>query len=123
MFMAHTQLNDNDRFYIEQRLVEAYFFSQIARILDCVHSTISREIKRHIPDNSHSVDCPHLASKQDKETRSTATNRLDFNCVSKRMKVFIHEHPSTHTSPDVISGELALKLDVMLSENTLYRYI
>ncbi|PCS21581.1 hypothetical protein BTN49_2830 [Candidatus Enterovibrio escicola] len=39
------------------------------------------------------------------------------------MKVFIHEHPSTHTSPDVISGELALKLDVMLSENTLYRYI
>ncbi|WP_097356483.1 hypothetical protein [Candidatus Enterovibrio escicola] len=39
------------------------------------------------------------------------------------MNVFMHEGLSTHTSPDIISAELVLKHDVMLSEGTIYRYI
>ncbi|WP_223823861.1 helix-turn-helix domain-containing protein [Candidatus Enterovibrio escicola] len=57
MCVLHKQLNDNDRFYIEQRLAEGDSFNQITRILDCAHSTISREIKYHLPNNFHSVYC------------------------------------------------------------------
>ncbi|PCS21588.1 hypothetical protein BTN49_2837 [Candidatus Enterovibrio escicola] len=48
---------------------------------------------------------------------------LAFERISERMKVFIHERFHMYTSPDVISGELALKQHVTLSKNTLYRYI
>ncbi|WP_223824179.1 helix-turn-helix domain-containing protein [Candidatus Enterovibrio escicola] len=44
--MLHKQLNDNDRFYIEQRLAEGDSFNQITRILDCAHSTISRVVEK-----------------------------------------------------------------------------
>ncbi|WP_097357028.1 helix-turn-helix domain-containing protein [Candidatus Enterovibrio escicola] len=60
--MVHNQLNDNDQFYIKQRFAEGYSFSQIFRRVSCIHSTISREIKRHIPNNFYGIYCHHLAS-------------------------------------------------------------
>ncbi|PCS23565.1 helix-turn-helix domain-containing protein [Candidatus Enterovibrio escicola] len=76
--MVRKQLNDNDRFYIEKRLVEGDSFNQIAQILACVHSTISRERKSHIPNNFQGVCYHRFALKQDKGTRSNSTPRHNY---------------------------------------------
>jgi IS30 family transposase len=55
--------------------------------------------------------------------RSEAKKGLAFQQISGPVKTFVQERLSTHTSPDVISGELALKRDVKVSESTIYRYI
>ncbi|HBC3474275.1 TPA: IS30 family transposase [Vibrio parahaemolyticus] len=121
--MAHRQLNDNDRFYIEKRLCEGDSLSKIARDLGFSHTSISREVARHTPSDFKEVYCHRIASKQAKETRSKAKRGLAFSWISDETEAFIHERLSTHTSPDVISGELALKRDTKVSESTIYRYI
>ncbi|WP_150137457.1 helix-turn-helix domain-containing protein [Candidatus Enterovibrio escicola] len=100
MCTAHKQLNDNDHFYIEQRLAEGDSFSQLAQTLGCAQSTISREIRSYIPDDFHGVYCHRLASKQAKETYCNTMNGLAFGCISERTKAFIHERLSTHISPE-----------------------
>ncbi|PCS22943.1 hypothetical protein BTN49_1501 [Candidatus Enterovibrio escicola] len=42
---SYIQLNDESQFYIEQRLVEGDYFSQIAKIFNCTHFTIRLKIK------------------------------------------------------------------------------
>ncbi|WP_097357060.1 helix-turn-helix domain-containing protein [Candidatus Enterovibrio escicola] len=86
-------------------------FNQISRILGVAHSTISREINHHIPDNFHGIYCHCLISKQAKETCYNTKNL----CISERTKMFIHECLSTHTSPNMVSQKLALKHDILLS--------
>lgn len=121
--MSHRQLNEQDRFYIEQRLAEGDSPARIGRTLGVHRTTISREIKRHTPDDFNGVYCHLLASRLAKEKRNQAKKGVAFKQITGQTKTFIHDRLSTHTSPDVISGELALKHDTKVSESTLYRYI
>ena len=121
--MAHTHLSDNERFYLEKRLSEGCSLRQIARELGRCHTAISREIKRHTPTDFNGVYCYRLAAKLAKEKRSQAKQGKAFSNISGKTKDFIHDRLSKHTSPDVISGELALKHDTQVSESTIYRYI
>lgn len=121
--MSHRQLNERDRFYIEQRLAEGDSHGKIGRSLGVHRTTILREIKRHTPVNFNNVYCYRLASRLASDKRSRAKKGVAFRNIKEETKEFIHTRLSTHTSPDVISGELALKHDIKISESTLYRYI
>ena len=121
--MAHKHLSDNDRFYIEKRRSEGDSLRQIAIGLGYSHTTLSREVRRHTPDDFNGVYCHRMASEKAKATRSLAKLNVAFKAIQGKTKDFIHERLSTHTSPDVISGELALKHHISVSENTIYRYL
>ena len=121
--MSHRQLNHQDRFYIEQRLAEGDSPGKIGLTLGVHRTTISREIKRHTPVNFNGVYCHRLATRLAREKRSAAKKSVAFQQIQGQIKEFIHDRLSTHTSPDVISGELALKRDIKISESTLYRYV
>ncbi|QGP57031.1 Transposase, IS30 family (plasmid) [Piscirickettsia salmonis] len=64
-----------------------------------------------------------MASRCAQEKRSNAKQGQDFQKISEKAKVLIHERLSTHTSPDVISKELIQEHNIQVSESTIYRYI
>ncbi|QGP56295.1 Transposase, IS30 family [Piscirickettsia salmonis] len=121
--MAYRHLNEKDRFYIEQRLSEGGSMRSIARALGFAPSTVSRETKRHTPSDFNGLYCHRLASRCAQEKRSNAKQGQDFQKISEKVKVLIHERLSTHTSPDVISKELIQEHNIQVSESTIYRYI
>ena len=49
------------------------------------------------------------------DKRSQAKKGVAFRQITGQTKTFIHDRLSTHTSPDVISGELALKSDTKVA--------
>jgi IS30 family transposase len=116
-------LNEYDRFYIEQRLSEGDSKSEIARHLGVASSTISREVRRHTPPDFNGLYNHQVATKLAKQKRRDSKVGSVFKAITGKIKDFIHDRLSTHTSPDVISGELELKHKVSLSESTIYRYI
>ncbi|QGP58363.1 transposase [Piscirickettsia salmonis] len=120
--MAYRHLNEKDRFYIEQRLSEGDSMRSIARALGFAPSTVSRETKRHTPSDFNGLYCHRLASRCAQEKRSNAKQGQDFQKISEKAKVLIHERLSTHTSPDVISKELIQEHNIQVSESTIYRY-
>ena len=113
--MSHRQLNERDRFYIEQRLAEGDSHGKIARSLGVHRTTILREIERHTPINFNNVYCYRLASSMARDKRSLAKKGVAFRDIKEQTKEFIHTRLSTHTSPDVISGEPDHR-DVVLSD-------
>ncbi|QGP54079.1 Transposase, IS30 family [Piscirickettsia salmonis] len=121
--MAYRHLNEKDRFYIEQRLSEGDSMRSIARALGFAPSTVSRETKRHTSSDFNGLYCHRLASRCAQEKRSNAKQGQDFQKISEKAKVLIHERLSTHTSPDVISKELIQEHNIQVSESTIYRYI
>ena len=121
--MSHRQLNDCDRFYIEQRLAEGDSPEKIGKRLGVHRTTISREIMRHTPINFNGVYNHRVASRMAKDKRSQAKKGVAFRDIKEQTKELIHTKLSSHTSPDVISGELALKHQIKISESTIYRYI
>lgn len=121
--MSHRQLNERDRFYIEQRLAEGDSPGKIAKTLGVHRTTVSREINRNTCDDFNGLYCHRLASKLTSQKRSQAKKGMAFKQIFGQIKAFIHERLSTHTSPDVISGELKLKRGVKVSESSIYRYI
>lgn len=121
--MSHRHLNERDRFYFEQRLAEGDSIRQIARNLGFHHTTLYRELKRHTPVDFQGVYCHRLATRLASKKRSKAKQALAFQGIEGHSKAFIHKRLSSHTSPDVISGELALKHNTRVSESTIYRYI
>ena len=110
--MSHRQLNERDRFYIEQRLAEGDSHGKIGRSLGVHRTTILREIKSHTPINFNNLYCYRLASRMARDKRSQAKKGVAFRDIKEQTKEFIHTRLSTHTSPDVISGELSLKREV-----------
>jgi IS30 family transposase len=55
--MAHKHLSDNDRFYIEKRRAEGDSLRKIALGLGYCHTTLSREVRRHTPDDFNGRCC------------------------------------------------------------------
>ena len=121
--MSHKHLNENDRFYIEQRLAEGDSPGKIGKRLGVHRTTVSREIQRHTPINFNGLYSHRVASRMARDKRSQAKKGVAFRGIMEQTKELIHTTLSTHTSPDVISGELALKHNIKISESTIYRYI
>ena len=121
--MDGKHLTANERFYIERRLGEEKSLRQIASELGVAASTVSNEIRRNTLRDFDGIYCHSVAEKLAIERRAKAKAGSKFGKISGTAEQFIRERLRTHTSPDVISGELALKHQVSLSESTIYRYI
>ena len=116
-------LTSEDRFYIEKRRAENISIRAIARELERSPSSISRELKRNIPDDFNGLYSSRVADKLAKMRRTDASKAKAFKSIDSFVDSYLRQSLANHTSPNVVSGELALKHQTHVSENTLYRYI
>jgi len=121
--MGGKHLTKESWFFIEKRLSEEVSLSQIARELGVNRSTISREVKRNTAADFKGLYCYAVAQTVADVRRSKASSKKKFSQLTGEATDYIHERLQVHTSPDVISGEMRLKLDIKVSKNTIYRYL
>jgi len=121
--MAHKQLRANDRYTINKLLEAGTNQAEIARILGVAASTISKEIKRNIAPDFKGVYNHLVANKLSSDRRIGSTSTPSLYQITKEVEVEIIEKLKKHSSPNVISGELKLKKSILISKNTIYRYI
>jgi len=121
--MGGKHLTKENRFYIEKRLAEEISPAQIAKELGVHRSTIVREVKRNTAPDFKGLYCYQVAQNTAATRRSNALASKKFAQLNDEVTGYIHERLGVHTSPDVISGEMRLKLEIKLSKNTIYRYI
>ena len=116
-------LTSEDRFYIEKRRAENTSVRMIARELGRSPSSISREIERNTQKNFDGLYSSRAADRLAKERRTKASKSKAFKGIDSFVDGYLRQSLANHTSPNVVSGELALKHQTHVSENTLYRYI
>jgi len=116
-------LTSEDRFYIEKRRAENISIRAIARELERSPSSISRELKRNTPDDFNGLYCSRAANNLAKTRRTDASQSKAFKSIDSFVDGYLRQSLANHTSPNAVSGELALKHQTYVSENTLYRYI
>lgn len=116
-------LTSEDRFYIEKRRSENISMRAIARELKRSPSSISRELSRNTPSDFDGLYSSRAADNLAKERRVTASHSKAFKGINAFVDGYLRQSLANHTSPNVVSGELALKYQTNVSENTLYRYI
>ena len=116
-------LTSEDRFYIEKRRAENISMRAIARELERSPSSISRELSRNTPSDFDGLYSSRVANNLAKERKATASHSKAFKSIDFFVDGYLRQSLANHTSPNVVSGELALKYQTNVSENTLYRYI
>lgn len=116
-------LTAEDRFYIEKRRAENISMRAIARELERSPSSISRELGRNTPSDFDGLYSSRAADNLAKERKAMASQSKAFKGVDSFVDGYLRQSLANHTSPNVVSGELALKYQTKISENTLYRYI
>lgn len=116
-------LTSEDRFYIEKRRAENISMRAIARELERSPSSISRELGRNTPHDFDGLYSSRAADNLAKQRRTTASQSKAFKGIDSFVDGYLRQSLANHTSPNVVSGELALKYQTHVSENTLYRYI
>ncbi|MFA0057695.1 IS30 family transposase [Vibrio echinoideorum] len=112
-------LTSEDRFYIEKRRSENISIRAIARELERSPSSISR----NTPSDFDGLYSSRVANNLAKERKATASHSKAFKGIDSFVDGYLRQSLANHTSPNVVSGELALKYQTNVSENTLYRYI
>lgn len=112
----HTHLNKEDRACIAALLRKKYSHSEIARVLEVNHTTVSREIKRNSDSDGH-YDA--------RRAHKRATIRRTYAKVSYRtidtdptLKAVIISHLKQDWSPD----QIMRRLDVS-SVSSIYRFV
>jgi len=121
--MGAKHLTTEERFYIEKRRTDNASIRSIAKELGRAPASISRELRRNTPPDFMGLYSHRAATNLSKARRAKASGNKAFRYVDAFIDSFIRERLSTHTSPDVISGELCLKHQRFIGENTIYRYI
>nr|AKN36505.1 Mobile element protein [Vibrio tasmaniensis] len=116
-------LTSEDRFYIEKRRAENISMRAIARELERSPSSISRELGRNTPHDFDGLYSSRAADNLAKQRRATASQSKAFKGIDSFVDRYLRQSLANHTSPNVVSSELALKYQTHVSENTLYRYI
>ena len=116
-------LTSEDRFYIEKWRAENTSVRRIAQKLGRSPSSISREIERNTLKSVDGLYSSRAADKLAKERRTKASKAKAFKGIDSFVDGYLKQSLANHTSPNVVSGELALKYQTHVSENTLYRYI
>ena len=121
--MDAKHLTQEDRFYIEKRLTDNTSIRCIAKELGRCPGTISREVRRNTPSDFQGLYSHRAATNLSEYRRTKASKNKAFKGICTFIDSYIRERLSTHTSPDIISGELRVKHQMFISERTIYRYI
>jgi IS30 family transposase len=122
-FMSYTHLNDKERFYIEQRLVEGESVSKIAATIRRHKSSIYREINRNT-DKSFGFYSGLRANNLSNIRQSSTSRKAKFfdNASSDVAHLFMNQL-ELRSSPEQISFILKDELGVIVSHTTIYNHI
>ncbi len=120
--MKHYQhISKEERFYIDQALQDGKTQREIAIALQRDPSTISRELKRNKSrckggyHYSHAIMTVFLRKRQ--------SNRCKYTKLTKKLKRMIIKLIKQYLSPEQVSGYLKEHKSLLISHETIYRYI
>lgn len=111
----HTHINKQDRACIAALLRKHYSYSEIARVINVHHSTVSREISRNSdPDGHYDARRAHKRSMIRRLYAKAAYRSID---TDKTLRSVIVSHLKQDWSPDQIVERLHIS-----SVSSIYRY-
>jgi IS30 family transposase len=121
--MNGKHMTDLERFYMEKRLAECATQRAIAKELGVSPSTISREKSRNTLKDFNGLYSFRIAKTLAAERHSKASRDKAFAQLTPEIRAHVRQQLARGTSPEVISGVLKRQDGVLISKNTLYRFI
>jgi IS30 family transposase len=118
--MKYQHFTIQEREKIQEFIWEKKSAREMARILDRSPSSVSREIKRHLPKERRQYT-PRVAHEQALQSRHSRgrTYRLKNDTVRE----YVTRHLKMHWSPEQISGRMKLEINEKISHEAIYQYI
>jgi len=117
MCITYRQLTQQQRYQIEGLITAGFNQSQIAVVIGCHRSTISRELSR-CPGRRYDAK---RADESSELRRRLAYKNTVFN---SHLWCFIKDKLSKHLSPEMISGRLELEQHkYQISSSSIYRWV
>jgi IS30 family transposase len=110
--MAHRHLNDQERFYIEQRLAYGDSIPQIAKTLGRHKASLYKEIKRNIDKSVGFYSYLRARNIATDRKQKTVRRVKHINALDKITKDLIDEFLKKRMSPEQISGLLRKELQL-----------
>jgi IS30 family transposase len=117
LMKKYKQLTLGLRYQIFAYKQENYSISKIARVLDFNKSTISRELMRNSKDGYYSPEYAEI------QTISRDKNKRTNKKLTNKVKLLISKYLKQNWSPEQIAGRLKKDKIIVLSHETIYRYI
>ena len=116
--MSYKHFNIETRNCIAYSLKNMKSIREISKILNCSHSSISREIKRN---SENGIYNPAIAEKLSKERRKNCGSK---GKLTEELKEEIYKRLKKHHSPEQIAGRLKKEKKVeKLSFKSIYNWI
>ena len=116
--MSYKHFNIETRSCIAYSLKNMKSIREISKILNCSHSSISREIKRN---SKNGIYNPAIAEKLSKERRKNCGSK---GKLTEELKEEIYKRLKKHHSPEQIAGRLIKEKYISkLSFKSIYNWI
>ena len=117
MKTQYKQLTAEERYHIYTMLQQGLSFRYIAKGMKRSHTTLSREIKRNQGEKGY--------RHKQAQRKASARHRIKPKALklTTDLIVYIREKLKQYWSPEQISGRLLLDRNLLLSHETIYRYI
>jgi IS30 family transposase len=120
MKQLYKHLNLYDRCKISTLLKEGFKITSIARRLSVHKSTISREIRRNCSGKDYCNETAETKSVERRRLASLRQSKLNDSNLRERV---LDQLTFLQSSPREISGRLKLKHGLLISHETIYKYI
>lgn len=118
MHYKHFSIEERER--IQELLWQKTSVRRIAKTLNRSSSSVSREIKRHLPKELRRYT-PRVAHEQALKSRRSRgrTERLKNDAIRN----YVVEHLKHHWSPEQIAGRIKQDLRQKISHEAIYQYV
>jgi len=118
--MKYQHFTIEEREKIQEMLWEKQTVREIARTLERNPSSVSREIKRHLPDEVRRYT-PRVAQEQALKSRHSR-GRIE-RLKNDRVRDYVIKHLKKRWSPEQIAGKIRQDLNEKISHEAIYQYI
>ena len=118
--MKYQHFTIEEREKIQEMLWEKQTVREIARTLDRSPSSVSREIKRHLPAERHQYT-PRVA--HEKALRSRHSRGRAQRLKNDLIRTYVIKHLKLRWSPEQIAGKIRQDLNEKISHEAIYQYI
>lgn len=117
--MTYRQITSEQRYMLAALRMQGLRSSQIAVVLGCHRSTVSRELKRNcsVSDGRYRADKAQERAngRRSRSRRNQQFTTADFAQVDALL--------AQRWSPEQIAGRLAIESDISISHETIYRHV
>lgn len=114
-----SHLTYEERCQIYAHLKSGISKRKIGSLLNCCHTTISREINRNKSERGYRMKYAQNAAEKRRSSASSSPKKMTEKAISL-IKTMLLE---TQSSPEQISGRLELKHQIKISPETIYKFI